>query len=140
MGAAEGQDKLEDLFKTDNFVNHYKTAEKVAGQFAQDLIDQSRLVVDANTNPDAPLTVLDNACGTGVISSILQEKLDDRTKQNWMLTCGDISSSMLDYTKNRMELEGWANTEIKLVDAQDTKLPSAYYSHVITAFGEYIYH
>lgn len=136
MGSAEGLDKLADLFKTKEFVNHYRTAEKVAGPFAKNLIDQSQLVADAKINPNARLTVLDNACGTGIISSILQRGLDYHTKHKSMLTCGDISSSMLGYTQHRMEQEGWVNAETKLIDAQDTKLPSSYYTHVFSAFGE----
>jgi hypothetical protein len=36
-----------------------------------------------------------------------------------------------------MQAEGWNNAEAKIVNAQDTGLPSDHYTHVYTAFGEY---
>lgn len=123
------------LFKDDKFVDNYKTGEKVTGQFAQTLIDQSGLIADANANPEKSLVVLDNACGTGIVSGLLHHQLNDKAKRNWKLTCGDISEGMLEYTRRRVRREGWENTETKIVDAQDTGLPNAHYTHVFTAFG-----
>lgn len=127
----------EKLFKDNKFVANYKTGEKVTGQFAQALINQSGLIVESKASPDKPLVVLDNACGSGIVSSILHQQLHDSVKNNWKLTCGDISEGMLEYTRRRMERENWQNTEVKTVDAQDTQLPSAHYTHVFTAFGEF---
>lgn len=128
--------ELESMFNDDKFVKNYKTGEKVTGQFAQSLIDQSGMVMDANANPEKPLVVLDNACGTGVVSSLLHQQLNEKVQENWHLTCGDISEAMLEYTRGRLQREGWQNTEVKIVDAQETGLPSAHYTHVITAFGK----
>lgn len=127
----------EKLFKDNKFVKNYKTGERVTGQFAQALIDQSGLILESRNNPGRPLVVLDNACGTGIVSSLLHQQLNDKTKSNWKLTCGDISEGMLEYTKLRMEKEMWQNAETKIVDAQDTQLPDAHYTHVFTAFGEF---
>lgn len=123
------------IFNDDRFVRIYKTGEKVTGEFARSLIEQSGLVMDADTNPEKPLVVLDNACGSGIVSSLLHQQLDEKVKENWQLTCGDISEAMLEYTRGRLQSEGWRNTEVKIVDAQETGLPSAHYTHVITAFG-----
>ena len=128
------------LFKDDKFIKSYRLGEKVTGQFAQLLIDQSGVVADSKTHQDRPLVVLDNACGTGVISSILHHELDHQVKAKWQLTCGDFSDGMLEYTRRRIESEKWLNAEVKTVDAQDTKLPSEHFSHVFTAFGMYILH
>jgi ubiquinone/menaquinone biosynthesis C-methylase UbiE len=124
------------LFKEDKFVNNYKTGERVTGQFAQSLIDQSGLVTDADANPEKSLVVFDNACGTGVVSSLLHQQLNEKVKRNMQLTCGDISEGMLAYTRSRLQREGWQNTEVKIVDAQETGLPSAHYTHAVTAFGK----
>lgn len=126
----------EKLFKEDKFVKNYKTGERVTGQFAQALIDQSGLILESQVTKDRHLVVLDNACGTGIVSSLLHHQLDDKVKSNWKLTCGDISEGMIEYTKLRMEKEKWQNAEIKLVDAQATHLPDAHYTYVFTAFGE----
>lgn len=126
----------EQLFKDDKFVDKYKTAERLTGQFAQALISQSGLLADSITNPGKPLVVFDNACGTGVVSSILNQQLHDTAKGNWKLTCGDISEGMLEYTRRRMERENWQNAEVKTLDAQALDLPSGHFTHVITAFGK----
>lgn len=131
------QQDWETMFKDNKFVRNYKTGEHITGKFALSLLDQSGLVTKANNNPSEPLVVLDNACGTGIVSSILHNKLDTAVKANWKLTCGDISPGMVEYTRGRMASESWQNAEVKTVDAQDTKLPSDHFTHVVTAFGEW---
>ena len=126
----------ETFFKENKFVNQYKTGEDITGQFAKLLIDQTGLVANSKVNPDKPLVVLDNACGTGIVSSILQQELDDQIKSNLKLTCGDLSPGMLDYVKHRISQENWQNVEVKTVDVQDSGLPSSHFTHVIASFGE----
>lgn len=135
MESSQARD-WETFFKEDKFVNQYKTGEHVTGQFAKTLIDQSGLVANSKANPDTPLIVLDNACGTGIVSSILQKELDDQAKKNLKLTCGDISPGMLAYVKHRIGEENWQNVEVKVVDAQDSGLPSSHFTHAIASFGE----
>jgi ubiquinone/menaquinone biosynthesis C-methylase UbiE len=128
---------METLFKSEAFAAQYKVAEVFTGPFGQSLIEQTKLVEDAKARPDKPLVVLDNACGTGIISSLLNEKLDSSTKKNWKLICGDISRPLLEYTARRMKEEDWQNAETKVVDAQETGLPSNYFTHVFSAFSEF---
>jgi len=128
--------ELEALFKSEAYADSFKRGEIVTYPFAQMLIEQSKLATESKANPDQPPVVLDNACGTGVVSSILNQKLDPIVKKNWKLTCGDISPAVLQYTKRRVETEDWENTETKIVDAQKSDLPSALYTHIFTAFGE----
>ncbi|KAJ5924044.1 hypothetical protein N7466_008231 [Penicillium verhagenii] len=123
------------LFNDDKYIKSYRLGEKVTGEFAQLLIDQTGIVADSHSSRDCPLLVLDNACGTGVISSILQRDLDHEVKTNWQLTCSDVSPGMLEYTRRRLESEKWLNAEVKTVDAQDTKLPSELFTHAFTAFA-----
>ncbi|KAJ5914374.1 hypothetical protein N7504_003257 [Penicillium tannophilum] len=123
------------LFNDDKFIKAYRLGEKVTGQFAQLLVDQSGVVADSKSHQDRPLVVLDNACGTGVISSVLHHDLDEQVKARWKLTCGDFSDGMLEYTRRRIDSEKWMNAEVKSIDAQDTKLPSEHFSHVYTAFA-----
>ena len=123
------------IFNDQKFIKSYRTGEKVTGIFGKALVDQSALVTDAVSHPGQPIVVLDNACGTGVISSILQQELPDKAKKNLQLTCGDFADGMLEYTRRRVESDNWVNVEVTKVDAQDTKLPSAHYTHVLTSFG-----
>ncbi|KAI9934731.1 hypothetical protein AWENTII_005746 [Aspergillus wentii] len=126
---ATGQD-FEKLFKDDAFVSKYKIGEKITGEFAKVLIEQSGI---ANST-QRPLVIFDNACGTGIISSTLHDTLSVSARETWKLTCGDISEGMLEYTKQRIEHEHWHNAETKIVDAQNTGLPSTHYTHVFAAF------
>jgi ubiquinone/menaquinone biosynthesis C-methylase UbiE len=127
---------LEPFFKSGAYAASLKRGEMITSVFARLLVEQSKLVPESKIHPDKPLVVLDNACGTGIVSSILNEKLDSTIKQGWTLTCGDISPAVLEYTQRRSEDEGWQNAETKIVDAQNPELPSAFYTHVFTAFGE----
>lgn len=130
---------LETFFKSKEYATLFKRGEMVTRPFAGMLVDQSKVAAESEANPDQPLVVLDNACGTGVISSTLNDKLDDTVKKTWKLTCGDISSAMIEYTMHRMQQEGWQNAETKIVDAQKPELASAQFSHIFTAFGELVY-
>ncbi|KNG87150.1 UbiE/COQ5 family methyltransferase [Aspergillus nomiae NRRL 13137] len=99
--------------------------------FAKELISQSGLALSSHD----PVVILDNACGTGAVSSVLHRTIGSDKKGNWQLTCGDMSDSMLYYTRQKMLQEEWHNTEVKIVNAQNTCLPSAHYTHVFTAFA-----
>ncbi|KAJ5510115.1 hypothetical protein N7453_002218 [Penicillium expansum] len=127
--------ELEALFKSESYASSFKRGEMVTRPFAEMLVDQSKVAAESKANPDRPLVILDNACGTGVISSSLNDKLDDTVKKTWKLTCGDISSAMIEYTTHRIEEEGWQNAETKIVDAQKPDLASAQFSHIFTAFA-----
>ncbi|KAJ0417117.1 S-adenosyl-L-methionine-dependent methyltransferase [Aspergillus carlsbadensis] len=118
------------VFKTASFVKTYKLAEKVTGPFAEALIDYTGI-----TSYPYPPVILDNACGTGIVSSMLNSKVNDQVRQGWELTAGDFSEAMVEYASNRGKEEGWLNTEARVVDAQDTKLPTGQYTHVFATFA-----
>ena len=129
---------MQDFFKSKDYASTFKRGEMVTRPFAELLVDQSKVVTESKANPDQHLVVLDNACGSGVISSALNDKLDGSVKKMWKLTCGDISSPMIESTAHRMQEEGWPNAEAKIVDAQNPELASAQFSHIFTAFGELV--
>ncbi|KAL3470625.1 S-adenosyl-L-methionine-dependent methyltransferase [Aspergillus californicus] len=118
------------MYKSKTFVSRYQLAEKVTGLFAKPLIDQSGIA-----SYQKPLVVFDDACGTGVVTSVLNRTLSAETRQGWKLTCGDFSESMVEYTKQRAIDEGWPNAEAKVVNGIDTNLPSAHYTHIFAAFA-----
>ncbi|GFF87487.1 ubiquinone/menaquinone biosynthesis methyltransferase ubiE [Aspergillus udagawae] len=122
---------LEKVFREKSFADQYTYGAKISELYAETLVDTSGIA----KSHQRPLIILDNACGTGSISSTLQRTLDKRNKRNLKLTCGDLSEGMVEYTKQRMQAEGWDNAEAKVVNAQDTGLPSDHYTHVYTAFA-----
>jgi len=67
---------------------------------------------------------------------LLHRILDEDTRSNWELTCGDSSEAMVSITKDRIEEEGWNNAEAKVVDAQQTGLPSTHYTHIFIGMGK----
>jgi ubiquinone/menaquinone biosynthesis C-methylase UbiE len=131
-----GKIDIETLFKSEAYASSFKRGEIVTRTFAESLVDQSKVAAESKANPDQPLVILDNACGTGVISSVLNTEVDVTVKNRWKLTCGDISPAVLAYTEHRMQQEGWENAETKILDAQKPDLPSDCYSHIFSGFGE----
>ncbi|KAE8336714.1 hypothetical protein BDV24DRAFT_154971 [Aspergillus arachidicola] len=112
------------------FAALYELGGKITELFAKELISQSGLPLSSQE----PLVILDNACGTGAVSSVLHHTIGNDKKANWQLTCGDKSEDMLRYTRQKMLQEEWHNAEVKIINAQDTRLPSSHFTHVFTAF------
>ncbi|KAL7653959.1 S-adenosyl-L-methionine-dependent methyltransferase [Aspergillus phoenicis ATCC 13157] len=119
-------------YLTPAFVSRYHLAEKLTGVFVAPLVQHSGIL---STPSNKPLAVFDNACGLGIVSSYLNSTLPEDIKRHWTLTCGDITELMVEYTKLRIEREGWVNAEAKVVDSQCTGLPADKYTHVLTAFA-----
>ncbi|CAG7968422.1 unnamed protein product [Penicillium olsonii] len=128
------QSALRTIFKSEEYASSFKRGEMVTHVFAEKLVEQSK-VVSSNVDPNEPLVVLDNACGAGVVSSVLNQQLDPNAKKHLKLTCGDISPAVLKYTQSRMEEENWQTAETQIVDAQSPGLPSSFYDYVFTAFA-----
>jgi ubiquinone/menaquinone biosynthesis C-methylase UbiE len=93
----------------------YEGAENITGPHARLLLEQAGL-----SKTQSPLVILDNACGTGVVSSYLYDSdlLDVGTKDNLQLTCGDFSESMVQAVKERIERSHWKGAKAQIVDAQ----------------------
>jgi ubiquinone/menaquinone biosynthesis C-methylase UbiE len=121
------------IWNNPNIGKQYHAAEMVTLVFARELVAQSRIV---SVPIDTPLSVLDQACGTGVVALALHEALTERTETSWSLTCTDMSQNMLDVLQERVEIAGWKNTDVKISDIQKNGLLSAQYSHVFSSFGE----
>jgi ubiquinone/menaquinone biosynthesis C-methylase UbiE len=110
----------------------YRLAEKTTGQFADVLIEHSGL---SSSSLDS-LTVLDNACGTGIVTAKLMEgeALSPPTRDRIDLTSADFADAMLEATENMAKSKGWPIKTVK-ADAMDTKLPSDQFSHILFSFG-----
>ncbi|KAL8718232.1 MAG: hypothetical protein Q9225_004604 [Loekoesia sp. 1 TL-2023] len=123
-------DWTESFRKQEDMDRRYKTAQIITGAFAKTLIKNAGLL-----SPDQDhLTILDNACGTGVVAAALHDMLDQTTKDRMELTCGDFSEQMIKLVRARIEENGWRNTKAKLVDAQKTGLPDGSFTHVLANF------
>jgi len=88
---------------------------------------------------DQKLTVLDEACGTGIVSVHLMDTLGGKAKENLELTCADYADPMVDFMTKRIESSGWKNAKAIKADAMDTKLPDSHFTHVLLNFGPMIF-
>lgn len=95
----------------------YRGAEQITGIFAKYLLLQAGLPNEQVSEPKKPLIVLDNACGTGMLSKTLWEMLDEHAKEKLQLVCGDISEGMVKHVKQKIEEEGWHGADARVVDA-----------------------
>jgi ubiquinone/menaquinone biosynthesis C-methylase UbiE len=89
--------------------------------FAADLVGR------LSTRP--PGDVLEIACGTGIVTRRLRERLDSRLR----LVASDLSRSMLDYA--RQKLGGMRGIEWREADAAALPFKDASFGAVVCAFG-----
>ncbi|CAP96441.1 hypothetical protein E8E15_007455 [Penicillium rubens] len=120
-----------ELYAGKGILDTYMVAEKITRYYTQDLIQLSGLSESSLT----PLVILDLACGTGVVSDALHDMLNFQPKGNWELTCGDISTELTGHVKQKILERGWENSIAKVVDAQNTELPTGHYTHVFAALA-----
>ena len=93
----------------------YKPGEALTGPFALHLIKQSGL---DRADGSKKLVVLDNACGTGIVTVLLYETLSPAAKANLEVVAGDFSPAMVQSVQARIEQSGWKGASSKVVDAQ----------------------
>lgn len=110
----------------------YRLAEGTTGQFADVLIKQSGLPSSSLEN----LTVLDNACGSGIVTAKLMDGsiLSEDTRSKLDVTSADFADAMLAVLNGITQSKGWPVTVVK-ADAMDTQLASSHFTHILFSFG-----
>jgi ubiquinone/menaquinone biosynthesis C-methylase UbiE len=111
--AAMSIESAKALWENPEVAKQYKTAERWTSPPGRRLIEQSGLLSDKKDS----VAILDNACGTGVITAALHEMMSKDAVENMKLTCSDLSPVMLEATKQRVATEGW-KAETKVADAE----------------------
>ncbi|TFK81140.1 S-adenosyl-L-methionine-dependent methyltransferase [Polyporus arcularius HHB13444] len=119
-------------WQSPDIAKKYKAGEVLTGPFALHAIRQSGL---DKADGSEELVVLDNACGTGVVTLNLYETLSPAAKAKLEVLCGDFSPGMVKSVQERIEQNGWTGASAKPVDAQRMDLPSNHYTHVFTNFA-----
>jgi len=110
----------------------YKGGEHITGAPAVDLIKQAGLL---QTPLQRAPVIFDNACGTGIVASLLHQILPEENLKSMDLVCGDISTGMVDAVKQRIEENGWKGAKAQVIDGMHTGFPDNHFTHVITNFG-----
>ncbi|KAG8668597.1 hypothetical protein FPOAC1_007980 [Fusarium poae] len=77
-----------------------------------------------------PVAFLDSACGSGVLTDAIQKTLSMDVLDKSTFICADASDGMIAIAEKRLGLESWVNTEVKKLDATDTKLAENSFTHV----------
>lgn len=118
----------------------YAIAERLTIEIAGRLLRQAGIDPDSKSNADG-LVILDEACGTGVVSARLMETLSDEAKKTLDLTMLDLSPAMVDLVSKRIESNNWQTHNVKVLhaDAADTKLPSSSFTHIFLNIGPFIF-
>jgi ubiquinone/menaquinone biosynthesis C-methylase UbiE len=75
--------------------------------------------------------ILDNACGTGIVTSLLKSQ-----HPNVRILGVDLAPGMIETFKAKVAEKGWENVESKVVDSRKLEgLEDGMFSHVVTNFG-----
>lgn len=134
--ASEGNQPGKVMWDSSEFASMYASAEKLTGHFAELLVQRAGLEEASKTQS---LVILDEACGTGIVSFHLMNALSEQSKAKLDLTCADFAQAMVDFVARRIESSGWKNVRAVQSDAMDTKLPSDTYTHVFLNFGPMVF-
>jgi ubiquinone/menaquinone biosynthesis C-methylase UbiE len=104
-----------EFYKDSHIVDTYKGFTAITGPPGRHLIKQAKLLEPSN---GGSLIILDNACGTGLITSLLYEMLGDSEKEKLQIICGDFSEGMVNVVQETINTCGWKGAKAQLVDAQ----------------------
>jgi ubiquinone/menaquinone biosynthesis C-methylase UbiE len=75
--------------------------------------------------------ILDNACGTGIVTSLIKSQ-----HPHVRILGTDLAPGMIETFKAKATKEGWENVETKIVDSRNLEgVEDEVFSHVVTNFG-----
>ncbi|KAH7031667.1 S-adenosyl-L-methionine-dependent methyltransferase [Microdochium trichocladiopsis] len=85
-----------------------------------------------------PFSLLDNACGPGLIAGVLQEELPKDVLAKSRVLCADVNGNLVDILKQRASIEGWVGVETAVLDAQNPGLPENSFDYSTVNFAMHI--
>ncbi|CAJ0541541.1 Ff.00g081020.m01.CDS01 [Fusarium sp. VM40] len=94
------------------------------------LVKPLRLQMGITQQTSTPVTFLDNACGSGVLTEAVQQTLPKDVLEKSTFVCADAADGMVSVAKKRLDIGGWVNTEVKKLDATNTGLAAGSFTHV----------
>lgn len=97
------------------FSKMYVNAEKITGPYGKLLLQKAGIEKTLQKEENEKLVVLDQACGTGVVTKNLMEMLKSHPKQKETVevTCADFADSMVEFVGKRSVEEGWGAEVLK---------------------------
>ncbi|KAJ1332992.1 methyltransferase domain-containing protein [Microdochium nivale] len=100
--------------------------------------DENTTITTTTTAPTGSFTLLDNACGPGLIAGVLQEDLPRDLLLQSRIVCADINGNLVEILEQRAEAQQWAGVETAVLDAQNPGLPDESFSHCTVNFGMHV--
>lgn len=111
---------LQTMFKTASGLNPLSQprmlefVDEVSAPLATKMLRQIGL--DRASQP--PFKLLDNGAGLGVVAAQVQTMVDKDVLGKSSVISADFSEAYVEFVRERIESEGWRNTEARVVDAQ----------------------
>lgn len=136
---ASTESRAQDMFNNPNIKSIYRAASRVTGPYAKALVQQSG-IAKALSAGNRELSILDQACGTGVVAEALCSELAaaGSPENNWRLKCTDNAQAMLDAMSDLVKEEGWRNVETAKSDILNNGLESDTFDYAFGSFGEWM--
>ncbi|KAJ6535126.1 S-adenosyl-L-methionine-dependent methyltransferase [Mycena capillaripes] len=102
--------------------------EEITGVPAKAMLVQCGLL----PTPPKNAMVLDNACGGGVVTSLLFNTIGKTSDVH--VVCGDLENYMVESAAERIKQNGW-DAEAVVADAQALPFPDNHFTHNLMNFG-----
>ncbi|KAI5459744.1 S-adenosyl-L-methionine-dependent methyltransferase [Mariannaea sp. PMI_226] len=123
-----GNKTLSRLFAT---ISEHEKGFLIASQgVLRDMINPLLSQLELTSDTSTPFTLLDGACGTGVLTQQVQSTMPKHVLSESSILCFDNSEQMVGIVNKRIGAEGWINTKTAVLDAKNTQLPESSFSHV----------
>ena len=111
--------KVADWSALDVVTNYHNEVEPLNSGCALPLLEQSGIL-----SQEKELVVIDNACGTGGLSSALYQNLSAEQQDRLQLICGDSAEGMVEFVKRRINDNGWKGAEARVILVQVKEIRS----------------
>ncbi|CAN8099308.1 unnamed protein product [Discula destructiva] len=102
--------------------------EAISGPLARNMLD----LIGLNATTTTPFRMLDHGCGLGIVAPALLVTVPQNVLEESTILCGDFSAPLVERVRERIKTEVWAGVEARVVDAQDSGLPSESFTHVVS--------
>ncbi|GLB44709.1 putative methyltransferase required for the conversion of demethylmenaquinol (DMKH2) to menaquinol (MKH2) [Lyophyllum shimeji] len=121
---------LAKFFADKNIAKTYSSAERATSPPARALLLQAGL----HSPGDGSYEILDNACGTGVVTMALIQAFKGKEEQ-LKVVCGDFSPRMVEAVKERISQVDGLQAEARELNGQAMEIEQNRFTHVLTNFG-----
>jgi hypothetical protein len=111
-----GNDALSKLFK--GISEHEKGFLVASRGVMRPLISPLLLQLGLTEKTTTSFDLLDGACGTGLLTQEVQDRVPKDVLAKSSFLCSDFSEQMVGIVEKRVEAEGWVNTKTAVLDAK----------------------